>query len=68
LRGSSLFLEETLDRAFDPTVGPPSNLDAMVARYVAICATVRIGFVGGDQQTTTHVKPGVRAPHLRHVL
>ena len=45
--GMEGFFEETLERAFDPSLDPPSDMDAIVARYVEAAPRYGLEFVDG---------------------
>ena len=44
--GIEKFFEETLERALDPTLPPPDNIDEVAARYAAAAPRYGIEFVG----------------------
>ena len=43
--GMEGFFEETLERAFDATLDPPDDIDAIVARYVEAAPRYGLEFV-----------------------
>ena len=43
--GMEKFFEETLERALDPTLDPPDNLEAVAARYAAAAPRYGLEFL-----------------------
>jgi uncharacterized RmlC-like cupin family protein len=45
--GIERFFEETLERALDPTLEPPDNIESVAARYAAAAPRHGLEFVAG---------------------